>query len=71
MKMIYNKAKTGTIYLAILLMLGGCATTKNQDKETPDWVNGAASHYPASQYLIGRGSAAARIKGHPLEPMVS
>jgi LPP20 lipoprotein len=58
MKMIYNKAKTGTIYLAILLMLGGCATTKNQDKETPDWVNGAASHYPASQYLIGRGSAA-------------
>jgi len=58
MKMIFNTATTGAVFLAMLLMIGGCATTKNQDEQPPDWVNGISSRYPASQYLIGRGAAA-------------
>jgi hypothetical protein len=36
-----------------LAVLAGCATTPR----TPEWVHGAASQYPAEQYLVGRGQA--------------
>ena len=52
------KTTTGPFSLAIMLLLSACATTKDNGKQQPDWVNGTSSHYPASQYLIGRGAAA-------------
>lgn len=42
--------------IAIMLafgLLAGCASSA----VAPDWVSGAATKYPASQYLIGRGEA--------------
>lgn len=54
------KSKTAILLIPamIILLLGACATTKDNGKQPPDWVNGVSSRYPASQYLIGRGAAA-------------
>ena len=52
------KTVTGMVCLTVVLLLGACATTKENGKRAPDWVNGVSSRYPAAQYLIGRGAAA-------------
>ena len=52
------KTVTGPVFLAIMLLVGACATTKDNGKRPPDWVNGVSSRYPANQYLVGRGAAA-------------
>ena len=52
------KTAAGILSMAMILLLSACATTKENGKQTPDWVNGVSSRYPASQYLIGRGAAA-------------
>lgn len=55
-----SKSKTAQylIPVVMILLIGACATTKDNGKKPPDWVNGVSSRYPASQYLIGRGAAA-------------
>lgn len=38
-------------------VLAACATTPPAPAPTPDWVSGAATRYPAAEYLLGRGAA--------------
>jgi hypothetical protein len=52
------KTAIGMLSVAMMVLLSACATTKDNGKQPPDWVNGVSSRYPASQYLIGRGAAA-------------
>lgn len=52
------KIAAGMIFMASLLAISACATTKESAKQAPDWVTGVSSRYPASQYLTGRGAAA-------------
>lgn len=40
--------------LAALMLVAGCA---GQTNVRPAWVDGSDPHYPASQYLVGRGQA--------------
>ena len=40
--------------ISILFVITSCANTKGPQ---PDWVNGAASDYPAEKYLLGKGQA--------------
>lgn len=53
-----SKTAAGIVSVVMILLSGACATTKNDGKQPPDWVNGVSSRYPAGQYLIGRGAAA-------------
>lgn len=41
-----------TLTILAVLLLAGCATTG----EAPDWVRGTAAAYPATDFLLGRGS---------------
>jgi hypothetical protein len=52
------KTKMKAAVCAGLALLAACATTPPAFKTPPDWVSGAAAHYPASAYLLGRGAAA-------------
>jgi hypothetical protein len=51
------KTLTRMAVIAMAVLLGACATTKDNAKQPPDWVNGVSSRYPANLYLLGRGEA--------------
>jgi len=40
-----------------VLVAAGCGSMGGGSKAKPDWVDGPATHYPAGDFLLGRGSA--------------
>ena len=52
---VFTISSVLTIFAAVLLSSGGCATTAPTQ---PDWIAGDSASYRSARYLLGRGQAA-------------
>lgn len=50
---VFRRSVAGVFWVSLIV---GCSST-GSNRERPEWIDGPASQYPASEFLLGRGSA--------------